>query len=145
MIPALFDTAIFVYAVGGAHPYRSACRTLVGQAGRGEVRGHVTADLLQEFVFQRVRRTGDRATAVQRARDILSACTVLDVTLSDARLALDLYERHPSLDPRDAVFAAVALERGIRHVLSPDRAFDAVPGLVRVDPLDAGAVEALTA
>ncbi|MDQ3630110.1 MAG: PIN domain-containing protein [Actinomycetota bacterium] len=90
-------------------------------------------------------RTGDRATAVQRARDILVACAVLDVTVRDAQLALDLYERHPKLDPRDATFAAVALERGIRHLLSPDRAFDGIPGFTRVDSLDEPAVAALSA
>ena len=50
-----------------------------------------------------------------------------------------------SFHARDAAFAAVAPERDIRHVIAPDRAFDALPGLVCVDPLDAAAVAALTA
>ncbi len=39
--------------------------------------------------------------------------------------------------------AHVALNRGITAILSPGRAFDEVAGLVRVDPADRQAVEAL--
>ena len=67
-----------------------------------------------------------------------------DLTLADARTALELFARHERLQARDAVFAAVALERDIGHILSPDRAFDAVPELVGVDPMDSAPVEALT-
>jgi predicted nucleic acid-binding protein len=100
---------------------------------------------LQEFVHQRTRRGIARAEAVAQARTIPAACAVVDVTLADATAALDLLARYPELDARDAVFAAIALQHGIRHVLSPDGAFDAVPGLVRVDPLDAAGVAALGA
>ncbi len=144
MIPVVLDTAVFVYAVGGEHPYREPCRSIVDRARLRFLSAVVSADLLQEFVHHRARRTGDRADAVRQAGEILSFCRVLDVTLAVARNALDLFATHERLHARDAVFAAVALERDIGHILSPDRAFDVVPGLVRVDPLDADAVEALT-
>ncbi len=38
---------------------------------------------------------------------------------------------------RDGIHAATALNHGIELVVSPDRAFDRVPGLRRVDPADA--------
>jgi len=143
--PVLFDTAIFVYAAGGESPHRDPCRALLKLAGAGSVSAVVPADLIQEFVHQRARKTGDRQLAVEQAHEIPGTCVVLDLTLGDAARGLDLFAAHPQLHARDAVFAAVALERNIRHVLSPDRAFDAVPGLVRVDPLDADAVAALSA
>ncbi len=144
MTRVVLDTAIFVYAVGGEHPCREPCQAIVERAGRGELSCVASADLLQEFVHQRTRRTGDRAEAVRQAQKVPAFCRVLDLTLADARTALDLFATHERLHARDAVFAAVALERDIGHILSPDRAFDAVPGLVRVDPMDADAVEALT-
>ncbi len=55
----------------------------------------------------------------------------------DLRLALNLVATHPSLRVRDAVHAATALRRGISVIVSPDRDFDGVSGLERLDPHDA--------
>lgn len=46
-------------------------------------------------------------------------------------LGLGLFERSPRLQMRDALDAATALNRDIRLILSPDRAFDETPGLER--------------
>ena len=54
----------------------------------------------------------------------------------DALLGLDLFAGNPGLDARDAVFAAVALNRGIDAILATDAAFDDVDGLERIDPTD---------
>lgn len=50
-----------------------------------------------------------------------------------------------TMPPAAAVFAATALNRGISLILSPDQAYDAVPGLDRLDPADPDALERLTA
>jgi len=68
---------------------------------------------------------------------------VHEVTREDALQGLDLFRAHEGLDARDAVFAAVALRRGIEAILTSDRAFDAIPGLERVDPADVASVSAL--
>jgi predicted nucleic acid-binding protein len=140
----LADTAIFVYAVGAEDDHRRPCQVILERVVNGEIEAFVSADLLQEFVHQRTRRGVQRSEAVRQARRIVEMCAVLSITSADAAAALDLYDDHAALQARDAVFAAVALRNRIDHVLSPDRAFDAVPGLHRVDPLDAAAVEALT-
>jgi predicted nucleic acid-binding protein len=57
--------------------------------------------------------------------------------------AMELWSEHDRLDVRDAIFAAQALNRGIDAILSPDRDFDEIPGLQRIDPADAQAVAAL--
>lgn len=139
----LYDTAVFVYAVGGTHPYRGACREIVRRASKDELHGEASVDLLQEFLHQRTRRTGDREGAVHDAWDVAGLCRLHDLERGDVELALDLFAQHPRLGARDASFAAVALNRGIGHVLSPDRAFEDVQRLTRVDPLDAHAVAAL--
>jgi uncharacterized protein len=139
----LYDTAVFVYAVGGAHPYREPCRTILERATSGELAGEASADLLQEFAHQRDRQTRDRAAAADMARDVARLCRLHDLLRADVMLGLSLYRQHEPLTARDATFAAVALNRGIDSVLSPDRAFDHVPGLRRVDPADTEAVSAL--
>jgi predicted nucleic acid-binding protein len=57
---------------------------------------------------------------------------------------IDLFKTHPRPDARDAVFAAVALNRGIDAILATDRAFDGVDGLERIDPADDQALASLS-
>jgi uncharacterized protein len=141
----LFDTAVFVYAVGGPHPLQEPCRAIIERQTSGELDGVIVAPLLQEYVHQSFRQLRDRSASAASARDVAGTCLVLPATDGDAQRALELYERHPRLGPLDAVFAAVALNRGIDAILTPDRGFDGIPGLERVDPADDAAVAALAA
>lgn len=135
-----FDTAVFLYAVGGEHPYRQPCRRLVDLAAAGSLRGEASAELIQEYAHVRSRRTGDRETAVREARDVAALCILHDVTRADLQLALSLFRDLPRLEMRDALHAATAIERGVFAIVSPDRAFDDVSGLERLDPARAEAV-----
>jgi predicted nucleic acid-binding protein len=141
----LYDTAVFAYAYGAEHPYADPCRAIVDRAGAGELRGEASVDLLQELMHQRFRRTRDRARAAGEAAAAGELCLLHDVQRGDVLRALDLFAATERIGARDAVFAAVALNRGIPAILSPDRAFDEVAGLTRVDPADRSAVEALVA
>lgn len=140
----LYDTAIFSYAFGGEHRYREPCRAIVRQATSGALRGEASADLIQEFANQRLRRTGDRDAAAAAARDVARLVRLHPLEPDDALLGVDLFETNPRLDARDAVFAAVALNRGIDVILATDRAFDEVDGLERIDPADERALATLT-
>lgn len=139
----LYDTVVFVYAFGGEHQYREPCREIVAMAGRSELRGEASVDLLQEFMHQRLRRTGDRRLAASQARQVATLCALHEVRSEDLGRAIDLFERSPSLNARDAVFVALMRDREIPAILSPDRDFDDVEGLTRVDPADRDAVRAL--
>lgn len=140
----LYDTSVFVYALGAEHPYREPCRDIVHRAAIGELQGEASADLLQEFAHQRERRTGDRATAAKMARDIAKLAWWHPLEPDDVQRGIDLFERHAQLDARDAVFAALAINRGIDAILSTDRAFDEVDSLERIDPADGRALATLT-
>jgi predicted nucleic acid-binding protein len=139
----LYDTSVFLYAIGGPHHYRSPCREFLARAEAADIEGEASADLLQEVVHHRFRRTRDRLRAVREAQDVASSCRLHDVRAEDVLRGMNLYAASRRLGSRDAVFAAVALNRGIPAILSPDRAFDEVPGLRRVDPADGAAVEEL--
>ncbi|MGH2763503.1 MAG: type II toxin-antitoxin system VapC family toxin [Thermoleophilaceae bacterium] len=141
----LYDTAVFLYAIGGAHPYRAPCRSVLERAEGSRIEGDASADLVQEVLHHRFRRTGDRSRAAREARDAAAACRLHEVRPEDVQRALDLFAGAQRLSARDAVFAAVALNRGIGAILSPDKAFDEVPGLARVDPADREAAAALYA
>lgn len=140
----LYDTSIFVYAIGREHPYREPCRGILRMAEAGKLAGEAGADLVQELAHQRLRRTGDRTEAADAARSAAELCRLHSLEPEDVLRGIDLFERHPSLDARDAVFAAVALNRGINAILATDRAFDEVEGLERIDPADETALVSLS-
>jgi uncharacterized protein len=140
----LYDTAVFSYALGGDHRYREPCREIVRKATAGELQGEASADLLQELAHQRLRRTGDRAGAVAVTRNVAKLVWLHPLEPDDVRRGLDLFETHLQLDARDAVFAALALNREIDAILATDRAFDDVDGLERIDPADEQALATLT-
>jgi predicted nucleic acid-binding protein len=139
----LYDTSIFVYALGREHPYREPCREIVRRAAAGDLQGEASADLLQELTHQRARRTGDRADAAKAARNVAKLAWWHPLELDDVQRGIDLFEAHESLGPRDAVFAALAINRGIDAILATDRAFDEVAGLERIDPSDERSVATL--
>ena len=139
----LYDTSIFVYAVGRDHPYRDPCREIVRRAAAGDLQGEASGDLLQEFLHQRIRRTGDRRAAAEATRNVAKLAWWHPIEPNDFQRGIDLFETHPLLDARDAVVAALAINRGIDAILATDRAFDEIDVLERVDPADEQAVAAL--
>lgn len=70
-------------------------------------------------------------------------CKLHSLEPDDVQRGIELFETNPPLDARDAVFAAVALNRGIDAILATDRAFDEIDGLERIDPADERALAAL--
>ena len=140
----LYDTSIFVYALGVEHPYREPCREIVRRAAAGDLQGEASADLLQELTHQRARRTGDRLGAAKAARSVAALAWWHPVEPNDVQRGIDLFEAHKELNARDAVFAALAINRGIDAILATDRAFDEIEGLERIDPADKRAVAALS-
>lgn len=139
----LFDTSVFIYALGGEHPYREPCRAALRDLQHGLLAGEASVELIHELAYVRARRTPDRAAAAQSARQARRSCPLHTVTPHDIDRALDLWCEHERLDMRDAIFAAQALNRDIDAILSPDRAFDGIAGLQRIDPADAAGVAGL--
>jgi len=108
---------------------------LLHVAAEGSTELHATVEALQEFLFHRLRR-GSREAAVREAekmRDLL-VLHVFDIPVVDGMLRV---AGSCSVGGRDAVHAATALAAGFREIVSPDRGFDLVPGLKRVEPGDA--------
>jgi predicted nucleic acid-binding protein len=139
----LFDTSVFLYALGGEHHYREPCRAILREMREGLLTGEASVELVHEFAYVRCRRTGARVDAAESARDVASICELHSVGWDDIDRGLDLWCEHQGLDMRDAIFAAQALNHEIDAILSPDRDFDGIPGLERIDPADTTAVATL--
>jgi uncharacterized protein len=138
----LFDTGIFLYAIGSEHPYRQPCQAILRELQTGRLAGEASIELIHEFAYVRARRD-PRATAAHLAGRIGRSCPLHAVDLADIDCAFDLWCKHERLDMRDAIFAAQALNRGIDAILSADKGYDEIPGLQRIDPADAEAVATL--
>jgi uncharacterized protein len=141
----LFDTGVFIYALGSEHRYREPCRAILLEMRNGRLAGEASTELVHEFTYVRQRRVTIRTDAAESARDVARMCPLHTVDRADIDRALDLWCAHERLDMRDAIFAAQALNRDIDAILSPDRGFEGIPGLQRIDPADAAAVASLTA
>jgi predicted nucleic acid-binding protein len=139
----LFDTSVFVHALGGEHRYREPCRAILLEMRGGRLAGETSIELIHEFAYVRCRRGVIRSDAAESARDIAGMCPLHTVGPNDIERALALWCEHERLDMRDAIFVAQALNRDIHAILSPDRDFDGIPGLKRIDPADADAVATL--
>jgi predicted nucleic acid-binding protein len=70
---------------------------------------------------------------VTEARDVAAIVEVLDFDARVLDRALDFVGSAAGVRGRDAVHAATALVHGIGFIASIDKAFDAVPGLSRID------------
>lgn len=132
----LIDATVFNHALGEPGPWRQGARRLLFDLAAGKGRGYVSTEAVQEVVFHRLRRTGDRRSAAANGRDIAQSFIVLDFDHEVLDASLGLIER-TAIRGRDAVHAATALVYGIGMIASSDPAFDAVPGLTRIDPLAA--------
>lgn len=136
MSPQLFvDTAVLAYAVGGPHPERDGCRAIVAAATAGKVEIHLSVEALQELLHHLLRREA-RERAVAVVRDVQGLCHTHAMDANVVEVMLDLVTQ-THLRGRDAVHAATALIAGFDTIVSPDRDFDGVAGLARLDPQDA--------
>lgn len=129
------DTNVIIYTVTPS-TLRDACVEIVAAIARGEADGRTSTAVLEEvWHAELARRVGSIDGTTQRAYTTFAP--LLPVTDEVFRRALDLDVR--GIGSNDRVHAATALAHGIGLIVSADAAFDGVPGLRRVDPLDARA------
>ncbi|MGL5816074.1 MAG: type II toxin-antitoxin system VapC family toxin [Phycicoccus sp.] len=126
------DPSTLLYALGDSHPQRTACRSLLDGAASGSVLLHLSVEGGQEFLFHRLRRIGPQgAVADFDDVDEFTVWHPFDVgVLRDSRTLV----ASGHVRGRDAVHAATAIRAGFVSIVSPDRDFDGIPGLRRLDP-----------
>jgi uncharacterized protein len=139
MAHLFLDSNIFLYAIGTDHPEKAPCRKLLELIAGGHLEAVTSAEVLQEVLYVRL-RCGNRDEALEavgRIRDLMDE--ILPVTGEDVLSACDLLRKHPALDVRDAIHAAVALRNRISTIATVDRDFEAIPDLRRLSPTQAAA------
>ncbi len=131
------DANIPMYAAGSEHPLKAPCKSILEAIAQNKIMAVTDAEVLQEILH--------RYSALRRHEQGIDVCrtflkvvpTVLPVTVADIHQAMDVIGRFPRLQARDALHIAVMLRRSISHVITADRHFDGIPGIQRVDPVEA--------
>ena len=128
------DAAVVMHAAGGEHPLRDPCRRIIDGISDGSVDGVTSAEVIQEIFhrFLSIRRPEDGAILAERTQDLMAP--VLPITHALMRRVPELARRYPTLDARDLVHVATCIHEGITEIISPDRGFDQVAELRRLDP-----------
>jgi len=131
---AFIDTAVIMYAAGAEHQLRDPCRRLLRRVADGQLEAVTSVEVIQEILhrFTALRRADVGAAMARDALDLFAP--VLPVTHAVMRRMPDLTERYPTLAARDLVHAATCMEEGIDEIVSPDRGFDLIAGIRRLDP-----------
>ena len=136
---AFIDAAIIAYTRYDA-PQRPACDQIMTWVAEGRLPA-ATSVLVIEEVWHLEHR-GRPPLPAGTARLAADLFPVL-LSLTPAHLRSALAADTPGLGTADRLHVAVALEAGCDVIVTTDRAFDGVPGLRRVDPLDTEACRAL--
>ena len=134
---AFVDTAVLMYAVGADHPLREPCRDVLARVESGEIDAEISVEVVQELLhrYLAIGRGNAVVDLVTRTLDLFAP--VLPVTHAVMRRVPDLARAYPKLAARDLIHVAVCQHEGIAEIISPDRGFDAVAGLQRIDPAEA--------
>lgn len=128
----LVDTNVAVYAhVPGS--YHDACLEIIEAIATGDAPGRMSTAILEEIWH--VELSGKaRPTEGIAGRMYVIFKPLLAIT--DDVVARALALRTPRLGANDRIHVATALQGGIDTIVTADAAFEGVPGLRRVDPLD---------
>ncbi|MFI5291517.1 MAG: type II toxin-antitoxin system VapC family toxin [Candidatus Limnocylindrales bacterium] len=133
---AFVDTAVLMYAAGGEHPLRRPSQRVLERVEAGALDAVISVEVVQEIVhrYLAIRRPDLALTGSTAALDIFAP--VLPVTHAVMRRVPALVTQYPKLGARDLIHVATCQHEGIDEIISPDRGFDAVAGLRRIDPVD---------
>lgn len=128
----LVDSNVPMYLVGAEHPHKVDARRLLERAVAENRRLVTDAEVLQEILHRYV--AINRRDAIQPCFEVLLEVVdeVMAVDLDTVQLAREIVIGHPELTARDAVHIAVMREHGIEQILSFDRHFEGLPGIVRM-------------
>ncbi|MGH8896148.1 MAG: type II toxin-antitoxin system VapC family toxin [Egibacteraceae bacterium] len=135
------DANPLVYATT-ENPRRERCLELLAAVAAGRLKARTAVNVIEELLHLELRgRPPGLHGAAERFSQLFTP--LLDVTddIIGEALTIDA----PKLGSNDRVIVATGRAAGISTILTGDAGFDSVPGIQRVDPLDADAVAALLA
>lgn len=119
------DTNVFMYAVGRPHPLQQPAREFFVESNRRRSPLCTSAEVLQELVHGYL--PVGRIQTLDAALSLVakSGVEVWPLEEADVTLARQLYDQHPALGARDLCHLASCRRRGVREVVTFDKALAA--------------------
>lgn len=126
------DANVFVFAVLDEGVRGERARELLRAVAVEDEPAATSALTIDEVVWI-LQGQGPREVAVREGQRLMGLpnLRIFDVSAEDTFDALSLMEEHDTLDPRDAIHAAVAIGHGVYTVVSDDPDLGVVPELER--------------
>ena len=127
------DSNIPMYVAGSEHPNRApASRFLEGAVG-GDFDLCTSTEVLQEILYRY--SSLERLDLAEHVYDFFVALIpeVFDVTLADTDLAKGVLVSTAGVSARDAVHAAVMMNRNVESIATFDRGFDRIGSIRRLE------------
>jgi predicted nucleic acid-binding protein len=131
-VRVFIDSNIPMYVAGAAHENRAPSRRFLERVQHGKVDACTSTEALQEILC-RYAALG-RLDLAREVYDLfVEICPVVfEVTLADTDRARDILCGTHGISARDAVHAAVMLNREIGSIATFDTGFERVPGIRRL-------------
>lgn len=141
MATAFLDTNVFAYIADRSSPYCAGARRVTAAIADGDLDAATSASVIEELWHLELSGRVPGLVGAARAAHALLA-PVVPVTHETVAVAFGL-EAPAAMGANDRMIAAACSQTGIEVIVTADRVFDGLAGLRRVDPGDAGAVDAL--
>jgi uncharacterized protein len=135
-VTVFVDSAVLMYAAGRDHPLRAPSIRFLDQVADGSIQAITSVEVVQE-VFHRylsLRRPDLARIVAKDAQDMFAP--VVPITHALMRRIPDLVDKYPRLQARDLVHVATCIHEGVTEIISPDKAFDQVSEVRRIDPTE---------
>ena len=110
-------------------------RAVISSIGDGDLEAVISAEVIQEILHRFLSLRRPEVGRFRRRRRWMFA-PVLPITHALMRSVPDLAARYPTLAARDLVHVATCVYEGITDIISPDKGFDQVTEIRRIDPRD---------
>ena len=128
------DANVPMYAEGRDHRFKAPSAEFMLAVARRQVDAVSDVEVLQE-ILHRYRAVGRQPEGFVVFQSFATTVRIFHpIALDDLWECRAILRRHRSLQPRDAIHAAVMRRNGIRTVVSYDRHFDELPDIERVTP-----------
>lgn len=130
------DTNIFMYAIGADHPYKIPCQKIIQSIIVGDLKGVINTEVLQEILYRYTAINTEKVAFELFDTMVKTFSMVWPVSKEDLMVARKLQEKY-GVKTRDCIHAATMQHHGVRHLYTYDRDFERLPGITRMDPLEA--------
>lgn len=126
------DSNIPMYLVGAEHPNKARATHLLEQVIVAHERLVTDVEVLQEILrrYTAIRRREAIRPALQAILGVVDE--VFAIEQIDVERAAAIVTTQPELSARDAIHATIMRRHRVQRILSFDRAFDRVSGLLRL-------------